>query len=200
MSLAVFLDVGILALDDDIHRRLTAQHVADHGLLALQALIDPEEVLDLAGDVVGQLGNVLIGVVGRVLEGNGDDLLVERAAVLHRDDADEVALNEAQRTDALRAEHQHIQRVAVVRPGAGDEAVVGGIVRGGVEYAVEDQQTGLLVQRQYKFIQSLEAALVRIENKTYGICRETGKLIPKERLRAVPHATLSVASKNARKQ
>lgn len=54
---------------------------------------------------------------------------------------------------------------------------------------------GLLAERQMKFIQHLQAALVRIENKTYGICRETGKLIPKERLRAVPHATLSVDAK-----
>ena len=56
-----------------------------------------------------------------------------------------------------------------------------------------------MVARQQKFIQGLEAALVRIKNKTYGIDRITGELIPKERLRAVPHATLSVASKNARK-
>lgn len=55
-------------------------------------------------------------------------------------------------------------------------------------------------QREYKFIQSLEAALVRIENKTYGIDRVTGELIPKDRLRLVPHATLSVATKNARKK
>lgn len=52
--------------------------------------------------------------------------------------------------------------------------------------------------RLQKFIQGLEAALIRTENKTYGIDRITGELIPKERLRAVPHATLSVASKNAR--
>ena len=52
-----------------------------------------------------------------------------------------------------------------------------------------------LAQRQYKFIQNLEAALVRIENKTYGVCRVTGKLIPKERLRLVPHATLTVEAK-----
>ena len=57
-----------------------------------------------------------------------------------------------------------------------------------------------LASRQQKFIQGLEAALVRIENKTYGIDRITGELIPKERLRAVPHATLSVASKNARRK
>lgn len=57
-----------------------------------------------------------------------------------------------------------------------------------------------MANRQQKFIQGLEAALVRIENKTYGIDRITGELIPKERLRIVPHATLSVASKNARKK
>ena len=54
------------------------------------------------------------------------------------------------------------------------------------------EEDGPLAQRQMKFIQHLQAALVRIENKTYGICRATGKLIPKERLRAVPHATLSI--------
>ena len=93
------------------------------------------------------------------------------------------------------------------------------ILRGGVDHsssndtedtspsfkALEDgvsssskEELGQLAARQYKFIQSLEAALVRIENKTYGICRETGKLIPKERLRLVPHATLSVEAKNKR--
>lgn len=58
------------------------------------------------------------------------------------------------------------------------------------------EEAGKLAQRQMKFIQHLEAALVRIENKNYGICRETGKLIDKERLRVVPHATLSVEAKN----
>ena len=51
------------------------------------------------------------------------------------------------------------------------------------------------VQRQLDFIRKLQAALVRIENKTYGVCRITGKLIPKERLLAVPHATLSIEGK-----
>jgi RNA polymerase-binding transcription factor DksA len=59
------------------------------------------------------------------------------------------------------------------------------------------EETTRLAQRQLKFIQGLQAALVRIENKTYGICRETGKLIPPERLRAVPHATLSIEAKQA---
>lgn len=57
------------------------------------------------------------------------------------------------------------------------------------------EEASQLAQRQYKFIQNLEAALVRIENKTYGICRATGKLIPKERLRLVPHATLTIEAK-----
>lgn len=57
------------------------------------------------------------------------------------------------------------------------------------------EESGRLAQRQLKFIQHLEAALMRIENKTYGICRETGKLIPKDRLKVVPHATLCVEAK-----
>ena len=65
-------------------------------------------------------------------------------------------------------------------------------------YALSKDETIRLAQRQQKFIQSLQAALVRIQNKTYGICRETGKLIPAERLRAVPHATLSIEAKRNR--
>lgn len=60
------------------------------------------------------------------------------------------------------------------------------------------EETMRLAQRQMKFIQSLQAAMVRIENKTYGVCRETGKLIPKERLRAVPHATLCIEAKQGK--
>lgn len=60
---------------------------------------------------------------------------------------------------------------------------------------LEKEQTNLFAARQKKFIDNLEAALVRIENKTYGLCRETGKLIQKERLMAVPHATLSMEAK-----
>lgn len=72
-----------------------------------------------------------------------------------------------------------------------------------LEEGSETQSKEDLIQfaaRQQKFIQGLKAALTRIENKTYGIDRITGKLIPKERLRAVPHATLSVESKMAGKK
>ncbi|NLX65505.1 MAG: TraR/DksA family transcriptional regulator [Bacteroidales bacterium] len=62
------------------------------------------------------------------------------------------------------------------------------------------EEAGRLAQRQMKFIQNLQAAMVRIENGTYGVCRETGKLIPKERLRAVPHATLSIEAKSQKKK
>ena len=60
---------------------------------------------------------------------------------------------------------------------------------------LEKESINQLAARQKKFIEQLEAALVRIQNKTYGICRETGKLIQKERLRAVPHTTLSMEAK-----
>ena len=61
------------------------------------------------------------------------------------------------------------------------------------------EEVGKLAQRQAQFIQHLQAALVRVENKTYGWCRQTGKLISKERLRAVPHATLSIEAKKLQK-
>lgn len=61
------------------------------------------------------------------------------------------------------------------------------------------EENSQMAARQKKFIDNLEAALIRIQNKTYGICRETGKLISKERLRSVPHATLSIDAKLGRK-
>jgi RNA polymerase-binding transcription factor DksA len=61
------------------------------------------------------------------------------------------------------------------------------------------EENSRLASRQQKFINNLENALLRIENKTYGVCRVTGKLISKERLRSVPHATLSIEAKLQRK-
>ena len=58
------------------------------------------------------------------------------------------------------------------------------------------EQNAILAGRQEKFVRDLKNALIRIQNKTYGICRVTGKLIPKARLMAVPHATLSIEAKN----
>ena len=62
---------------------------------------------------------------------------------------------------------------------------------------ISREEMAQLAVRQEKFIQNLKNALIRIENKTYGICRVTGKLIQKQRLKLVPHATLSIDAKNA---
>lgn len=61
--------------------------------------------------------------------------------------------------------------------------------------SLSKEEHGQLAQRLYKYIQNLESALVRIENKTYGICKVTGQLIPKERLRVVPNATMTIEAK-----
>lgn len=67
-------------------------------------------------------------------------------------------------------------------------------------YVLNREETARLAERQRVFINHLRAALTRIDNKTYGICRATGRLIPKERLRAVPHATLSIEGKENSKR
>ena len=77
----------------------------------------------------------------------------------------------------------------------GDDAAIAGKTLEDGSATFEKEQTNQLAARQKKFIEQLEAALIRIENKTYGICRSTGKLIPKERLRAVPHTTQSMEAK-----
>ena len=77
----------------------------------------------------------------------------------------------------------------------GDEAAIAGKTLEDGSATMEKEQTNQLAARQKKFIEQLEAALTRIENKTYGICRTTGTLIPRERLLAVPHTTQSMEAK-----
>lgn len=84
--------------------------------------------------------------------------------------------------------------------GSGTEASATLKSLGDGTYTRDKEEAARIAERQRKFIQHLRAALVRIDNKTYGICRVTGKLIPKERLRAVPHATLSVDAKEGGKR
>jgi RNA polymerase-binding transcription factor len=79
--------------------------------------------------------------------------------------------------------------------GNGDDAAVAGKTLEDGSATFEKEQNFQLAARQRKFIEQLESALTRIHNKTFGICRSTGKLIPVERLRAVPHATLSMEAK-----
>lgn len=77
----------------------------------------------------------------------------------------------------------------------GDDAAIAGKTLEDGSATLEKEQTNQLAARQKKFIEQLEAALTRIQNKTYGICRSTGKLIPPERLCAVPHTTQSMEAK-----
>jgi len=77
------------------------------------------------------------------------------------------------------------------------ESQVKGFSEGGIG-TVESERLHTMADRQKKLIQHLENALLRIKNKTYGICRVTGKLISKQRLLAVPHATLSIDAKQKR--
>ena len=69
------------------------------------------------------------------------------------------------------------------------------LIKSSYKVTSKEENTALAI-RQEKFIRDLKNALIRIENKTYGICRVTGKLIDKRRLMAVPHATLSIEAKN----
>ncbi len=79
-----------------------------------------------------------------------------------------------------------------------NDSKFGGLEDGAL--TLERESLNQMASRQIKFIQHLENALIRIENKTYGICRETGELISKERLNAVPHATLSIGAKKAQRK
>ena len=96
---------------------------------------------------------------------------------------------------AARAELYDLAGTLSATNANGDDAAIAGKTLEDGSATMEKEQTNQLAARQKKFIEQLEAALTRIQNKTYGICRSTGKLIPKERLRAVPHTTQSMEAK-----
>jgi RNA polymerase-binding protein DksA len=101
-----------------------------------------------------------------------------------------------EKLEAAKGEYENL-RSAVMNADSNDTSDTSPTFKNMEEGAstLSKEDAGRLAQRQMKFIQNLQAALIRIENKTYGVCRETGNLIPKERLRAVPHATLSIEAK-----
>jgi DnaK suppressor protein len=101
-----------------------------------------------------------------------------------------------QKLEDARGELQNLQSFlnSANAHGTDDTASTFKILEDGSE-TLAKEEAGQLAARQNKFIEQLENALIRIENKTYGICRVTGKLIPKERLRAVPHTTQSMEAK-----
>lgn len=97
-------------------------------------------------------------------------------------------LNKAQK------EYEELIGSAVDNSESDEVAAITNSTDAGVDYA-QKGEIKRLADRQLQFIDKLKGALHRIDNKTYGICRVTGRLIPKERLRAVPHATLSIEAK-----
>jgi RNA polymerase-binding transcription factor DksA len=101
------------------------------------------------------------------------------------------------RLDAARKELNYLQGLITRKDEAGTEDTENRFMNmEDGSGAMEREQLAQLASRQIQFMNHLEKALVRIENKTYGVCRVTGKLIDKARLRAVPHATLSIEAKN----
>jgi RNA polymerase-binding transcription factor DksA len=98
------------------------------------------------------------------------------------------------RIETARTELQYLQQQMKGKEDIGADSTRFNLEDGST--AMELEQLGQLAARQIKFINNLELALIRIKNKTYGVCRETGKLIDKARLKAVPHATLSMEAKN----
>ncbi len=99
-------------------------------------------------------------------------------------------INEAQHTlELLR------QTLLHDRSNGTDDTYMASNIQEDGQATLEREEAARLAERQEKFIQQLQAALVRIQNRTYGICRVTGKPISKERLRVVPHATLSIEAK-----
>ncbi len=101
-----------------------------------------------------------------------------------------------QKLDKARKEHDLLVEAFSHKDGNNteDTSPTFKLMEDGAEVSSKEE-IGQLAARQKKFILNLENALLRIQNKTYGICRVTGQLIPKERLRAVPHATLSMEAK-----
>jgi DnaK suppressor protein len=112
----------------------------------------------------------------------------------------DIELNEfriliSEKIKMAREELQELASTLSASNSNGDDAAIAGKTLEDGSATFEKEQTSQLAARQKKFIEQLEAAQMRIENKTYGICRSTGKLIPKERLRAVPHTTQSMEAK-----
>ena len=145
LLLAKAVDITLRGGFDDLHGGLAAADLVDGGGLVLQVFVNREEVPHFLEEVGGELIDVGVLIIVGVAEGNGDDLFVVAAVVDHRDDTDGIGAHQNQGLDGFRAKDQHVQRVVVVAVGAGDEAVVGRVVGGGVQDAVENDQTGLLV-------------------------------------------------------
>lgn len=105
-----------------------------------------------------------------------------------------------EKLDKARSELSYIKETLSRRNDSGTDNTAGTLklLEDGADTA-EKENLSQLAARQQKFINQLENALIRIKNKTYGICIDTGKLIPKERLKAVPHTMHSIEAKLSKK-
>ena len=123
----------------------------DGGGFLLQLLVDGEEMHHFLDDMRRKIRDIVIAVVIRIIERDRNDLVVPVTLIEHTNDADRITANQRHGKERLGAEHQHIQRVIVVRIGTRDQPVIRGIMRRGVQDAVELDQTGLLVQLIFIF-------------------------------------------------
>ena len=138
--------VPLDAVLDDLDRHRARQRVRSRSILVLQALINLEEMHDLVAVVRRNLVNIVVIIPVRILERDSDDFIVNLIVVNHSDNADRIAVHLDHRVKRFTAQHKHIQRIAVVRIGARDKAVIGRIMRRGIQNTIQPQQTGLLVQ------------------------------------------------------
>ena len=141
----LFVLVGFDARGDLCLGGLGSLDVADLGLLALESLVDGEEVLDLLSEVLGELFDVGDSLVHGVLGEDAEDLVVDIAGVDHLHDSDGPALGEGSGDDGFAADDEDVERVAVEGDGPGDESVVPGVSGGGGEDPVNGDEAGLLV-------------------------------------------------------
>jgi RNA polymerase-binding transcription factor DksA len=127
-----------------------------------------------------------------------DSQAVDPGAPVHRySDAELVEFREiiGKKLDAAKKELNYLQGLITRKDESGDMDEGRYMTMEDGSVSMEREQLSQMASRQITFIDHLEKAMMRIENKTYGICRVTGKLIDKARLRAVPHATLSIEAK-----
>ena len=127
-----------------------------------------------------------------------DSQAMDPGAPVHRySDAELVEFREiiGKKLDAAKKELNYLQGLITRKDESGDMDEGRYMTMEDGSVSMEREQLSQMARRQITFIDHLEKAMMRIENKTYGICRVTGKLIDKARLRAVPHATLSIEAK-----
>lgn len=153
------LDIVVKAGIDNVDCLLTALNLVNDRFFAFEGFVNREEMAHFIKYVLGKLRNIVaVGVAG-VIGTDGDYFFVVFAAVLHGDNTNRSASDEGHWFDRFAANHQNVQRVAIVAIGSWDETVVGRVVGGGVEYAVKDDHTGFLVQLEFLF-----AALGDLDN------------------------------------